>query len=103
MLSRRFDIEFRTQYVYAYDAQNEVYVEYSVQVPMLFVQEEVYDTLVSDVKEVNKVTISVLIDNDDVEKILNDYDTLIPIFEQNKDNITVEVILAFIGDKIVLQ
>lgn len=103
MLSRRFDIEFRTQYVYAYDAQNEAYVEYRVEVPMLFVQEEVYDTLVSDVKEVNQVTISVLIDKDDVEKILNDYDTLIPIFEKDKDIFTVEVITAFIGDKIVLQ
>ena len=70
---------------------------------MLFVQEEVYDTLVSDVKEVNQITISVLIDKDDVEKILNDYDTLIPIFEKDKDIITVEVITAFIGDKIVLQ
>ena len=72
--SRRFDIEFRTQYVYSYDATEEKYIEHKISVPMIFVQEEVYDDFVSDVKSANKITISVEIDENSVEQILEDYD-----------------------------
>ena len=100
MLSRRFDIEFRTQYVYAYDADAGKYVEYKIQVPMMFVQEENYDTFIDDVKSTNSVQITVKVQQTDLEKILADYDELIPAFIENKDKITVDVIIAFIGDKI---
>lgn len=103
MFSRRFDIEFRTQYVYAYDKANETYIEYTVQVPMLFVQEENFNTFAEDVKSTNEVTLSVAVENGDLSKLLEDYDTLIPIFVQNKEKITVEVILDFIGEKITFK
>lgn len=98
--SRRFDIEFRTQYVYSYNAAEEKYVEHKISVPMIFVQEEVYDDFASDVKSANKITISVEIDENSVEQILADYDELIPVFIENKDMVTEETIIAYIGDKI---
>ncbi len=98
--SRRFDIEFRTQYVYSYDATEEKYIEHKISVPMIFVQEEVYDDFESDVKSANKITISVKVDENDIEQILDDYDKLIPVFIENKDKVTEETIIAYIGDKI---
>lgn len=99
--SRRFDIEFRTQYVYSYSATEQKYVEHKIEVPMIFVQEEVYDNFISDVKSTNNITISVKLDNSNVDKILSDYDTLIPAFIENKDKVTEDTIIAYIGDKIV--
>ncbi len=99
-LSRRFDIEFRTQYFYSYDATTETYVEHAVRVPMLFIQEENYSTLVDDVKAVNKVKIEVEVSNADLEKLLEDYDTLISELKANKEGFTVEFIINKIGEKV---
>ena len=99
-LSRRFDIEFRTQYVYSYDAVNETYVEHKIEIPMIFVQEENYDTFLQDVNSVNNVSIGVTLTNTELNKLLLDYDELIPVFIVNKNNITPEIILAYIGNKI---
>lgn len=101
LLSRRFDIEFRTQFVYSYDATEEKYIEHKIEVPMIFVQEKYYDTFIDDVQATNKVTISVKVNNNDLDKILEDYDTLIPVFIENKDKVTADTIIAYIGDKIV--
>lgn len=101
-LSRRFDIEYRTQYVYSYDATNESYVAYKVQVPMIFVQEENFDTFAADVKSANDINISVALSNSVLSKILLDYDVLIPIFIANKDLVTADLIVAYIGEKIEL-
>lgn len=100
LLSRRFDIEFRTQYVYSYDSATEKYVEHEIQVPMIFVQEDNYDTFVKDVKSTNNVEISVGVSNKDLIKILTDYDTLIPIFIENKDKVTSDLIIEYIGNKL---
>ena len=83
-LSRRFDIELRTQYVYSYDAENEKILEHKVEVPLIFVQEENYDTFQSDVEAVNDVSISVGLTDTQLEKLLLDYDSLIPVFIENK-------------------
>ncbi|MGM9899732.1 MAG: InlB B-repeat-containing protein [Bacilli bacterium] len=99
--SRRFDIEFRTQYFYTYNAEEKTYEEVVVNVPMLFVQEENFDTLNSDVKSVNSnVNLNVLIANSDLAKLKEDYNTLIDIFIANKETITEELIIEFIGNRI---
>lgn len=100
MLSRRFDIEFRTQYVYSYDSTEKKYIEHEIKVPMMFIQEENYDTFVSDVKATNDVTVAVTVSNSVLEKILADYDALIPVFIEHKEAITPDIIIAFIGNKI---
>ena len=103
MFSRRFDIEFRTQYVYSYDAASGEYTCHAIEVPMLFVQEENYSTLVEDIESANDLTVSVTVSVTDLDKILSDYDTLIPAFIENKDSITAETIVDCIGDKITLS
>lgn len=97
MLSRRYDIELRTQYYYYYDATNEKYVEVKAEVPMFFVQEEKYGDLVSDVLAENKINISVKMNSQVLQKIEDDYDKLIDQFILVKDTMTVEAILDFIG------
>ena len=101
MLSRRFDIEFRTQYFYSYNATENTYTKHAVQVPMFFVQEENFETLVEDVKKTNNVQISVNINDADLNKIQADYDKYVDVFIANKDLVTEDVIVAYIGDKIV--
>ena len=101
MFSRRFDIEFRTQYVYSYDADSQKYVEHKITVPMIFVQEENYDTFIDDVKATNKITLDVKVADADITKLLEDYDALIPVFMENENKITPDAIIAFIGNKIV--
>ncbi len=98
--SRRFDIEFRTQYFYSYDAANGEYTAVAVEVPMLFVQEEDFGTLSADIKEKNDVTVTVLVENAALTKLLADYDTLIPTFIENNGLYSVEAIIAMIGDKV---
>lgn len=101
MLSRRFDIELRTQYFYYYDSANDAYVEVASSVPMLFVQEENLSTFSADVKSVNSsVTASVTLNNDDLTKVQQDYDTMIDIFITNKENVKAEDILTYIGSKV---
>lgn len=100
MFSRRFDIEFRTQYFYSYDAATESYVKHTVKVPMFFVQEEYLSTLQADVKSTNNVDISLTIANKDLQKIQSDYKKLVDIFITNKSLVTEETIIAFIGNRI---
>ena len=96
--SRRYDIEFRTQYFYA--EQGGEVVEVAVKVPMLFVQEEVYDTITADIAEKNSgVNASVTVSATNINKQKSDYATLVDEFIDNKAEITMEQIIAFIGDK----
>jgi hypothetical protein len=101
--SRRFDIEFRTQYFYYYDAENEVYVKVSAQVPMLFVQEEYLDDLPDDIKSKNDVKISVALEDKHVQKLMSEYAQKIDLLIQNKDKYTVEMILNYIGSPISFE
>ena len=78
--SRRFDLEFRTQYFYYYDSANEKYVKTAVQVPMLFVQEEVYADLSKDVKSTNGVQINVSLDEKYIKKLNEEYVAKIAIY-----------------------
>ena len=102
--SRRFDIEFRTQYVVSYDAATEKYTTHKISVPMLFVQEENFDSLADDVESVNEdVNVSVTVADASLDKLLEDYDELIPVFNENKEIFTKELILAYIGGKIIFE
>ena len=97
--SRRFDIEFRTQYFYYYDSVNEKYEKVKIEVPMLFVQEEVFEDLTKDVNKANGVTVSVKVSDSDLETLMGEYASKTEILEENKEKYTVESILALIGDK----
>ena len=104
MLSRRFDIEFRNQYYYSYNAEENVYTEYTVSVPMLFVQVENYETLTKDVSSVNNgVNVSVTMNSADFDKLKSDYASLIDVFITNKDSVTEAKIVEFIGEKVTFD
>jgi hypothetical protein len=97
--SRRFDIEFRTQYVYSYDTASQSYEAHAVSVPMMFVQEEYLESFAEDVENTNDVAVSITVNGADINKIMEDYKTLIPAFAENKEAITPDMIIAYIGDK----
>lgn len=99
--SRRFDIEFRTQYVTSYDPTAEKYTVHKIQVPMLFIQEDYYDSHTDDIKSANKnVIATVTVSEKDRTQLTSNYDEFVPVFVENKEIFTVELILAYIGDKI---
>ena len=54
LASRRFDIEFKTMYFYQYDQAKEEYVEVSMEIPMMFVQEENSNDFEEDFYDKNK-------------------------------------------------
>jgi hypothetical protein len=70
---------------------------------MLFIQEEHYETFVEDVLATNDISLIHNIDESDFTKLLADYDTLVDVFIENKDLVTEEVIIAFIGEKTVFE
>ena len=97
--SRRFDIEFRTQYFYYYDAVNDRYEKVAQQIPMLFVREDVYKNLTKEVKEMNNVTVSVKTNATDLEFLKSEYASKIDPIKENKEKYSVEWIIEYIGDK----
>ena len=101
--SRRFDIEFRTQYVTSYDPTEQKYTVHKIQVPMLFIQDDYYDSHTDDIKSANKnVSAMVNVSEKDREELISNYGKFVPAFVENKDIFTVELILAYIGEKITL-
>ena len=52
--SRRFDIEFKTMYFYTYNTTKEEYEQVEAEIPMLFIQEEQFDTFEEDFYDKNK-------------------------------------------------
>ena len=101
--SRRFDIEFRTQYVASYDPTAEKYTVHKVQVPMLFIQEDYFDSHTNDIKSVNEnVSATVTVSEKDRTQLTSNYDEFVPVFVENKEIFTIELILAYIGDKIAV-
>ena len=101
--SRRFDIEFRTQYFYQYDEENETYQKVAIDVPMLFVQEEVYDSAIKDIKSTNKVEVEFKVNEIDLNFLMNAYDTLIEVFISNKDLVTADKIVEIIGNPVTFE
>lgn len=95
-LSRRFDIEFRVQYVTVMEAGKQVVKK--IEVPMLFIQQEKLDDLTLDIKTENNYInkFLILISTTDQTKIIEDYENLIPIFIAQKDEYTIQMILDFI-------
>lgn len=96
--SRRYDIEFRTQYYYVQNGDDTQ--EVKVKVPMLFVQEENYDTLSDDISEKNGgLAVSVGVSATRLNKLKTDYASLVDVFIARKDNVDIDTILDFIGQK----
>lgn len=52
--SRRFDIEMKTVYIYVFDIQKEKYQKQKIEIPMLFVQSEQFESFTEDFFEKNE-------------------------------------------------
>ena len=100
MASRRFDIEFRTQHFYYYDEANEKYEIIKTKVPMLFIQEEVFEDFEDDIKSTNNINASVNVSSAQLDKLMSEYSSKIDLVAENKDKYSVENIVDYIGNKI---
>ena len=103
LASRRFDIEFRTQYYFYYDTTDETYKAATSKVPMLFVQQEYYNDVVKDINSTNGITVTISVSEKDLSALINNYETLIPIFINNKSLVTPAKIVDVIGNKITFD
>jgi hypothetical protein len=84
--SRRFDIEFKTMYFFTYNEAESTYESVSVEIPMMFIQEENFETFEEDFSDANKdylttsgVTLNV--DGSDYEVIEYGYYTLREVYD----------------------
>ena len=98
--SRKYDIELRTQYFYGKDGSD--FTCYETKIPMMFIQDDHddytnYSDFPSDIKSENKISASVSLSNQILSKIRSDYDTLIPVFKENKARFSSNEIVSFIG------
>jgi len=101
--SRRYDIEFRSQYFYK---EVEGHLErIEVLVPMLFVQASHYNNVVTDVKAENSylTNFNITMNATILAKLQSDYEINLPIFDENKENVTPEIITTYIGSMIVIE
>ena len=98
--SRKYDIEYRSRFYYTYDSENDKYIANEVLVPMMFIQDsENFDTFEDDISADNGINASVASKMSSVylAKIIYDYGTYIPLFEENKDNVKSDTIIAYLN------
>ena len=98
--SRRYDVEMRKQYFYSSELE-----EFETDIPMMFIQDDGteqgetnYSTFEEDILKDNKIAARVTLLDSYLNKIREDYLTLIDIFIQNKDDINSDYIVDFIGE-----
>lgn len=103
--SRKYDVEMRKQYFYG-DIDEEI-VEYEREIPMMFIQDD-HDTYTNytdfptDILADNGIPANVTLASKYLTKIRNDYEDLIPVFENNKDSMPSASIVDFIGDPTII-
>ena len=100
--SRKYDIEYRSRFYYTEDTENKTFVAHEVLVPMMFIQEDNnidsnFTSYPSDMLKDNGIDSSVTMSQADLTKLLNDYDNLIPIFEENKESMSSSDIISFLA------
>lgn len=99
MLSRRFDIEMRKRYFSHVEGDSVVTKQYLI--PMLFVQEEKLNDLIEDINKTNEgLNFDLIINESVLSKLQNEYDSRLPVFNEAKDDMSVEAILSFIGTRV---
>ncbi len=99
--SRKYDVELRKQYFYSLvDGKP---VERETNIPMMFIQAgDNFDSFETDISTTNSIAASVTLSATYIAKIEDDYDTLIDIFIDNKDDVNSAYIIDFIGSAAVI-
>ena len=97
--SRRFDIEFKTQYFYVYNSANKEYEKVSCEVPMIFIQEEQLSSFEKDFYDANKNSLSskitLNVSSAEKEAVEYGYYTLLQTYDKLKDSVTFETITNY--------
>ena len=99
--SRKYDVEMRKQYFY--NAVANQIVEYEREIPMMFIQDDHdeytnYTDFEADILADNGITAHVNLSNTLLAKIRDDYENLIPVFEENKELVNSAAIVEYIGE-----
>lgn len=99
--SRAFDIEFKTMYFFTYDEQSGEYTSVEMEIPMLFIQEEKYNSFTQDFKNKNDITVSLSVKSADLAAISHAYSDILPVYNAAKDSVTRAMIIEYCtGQKI---
>jgi len=96
-LDRQYDVELRKRFYYSYDDDAKTYSVSEKEIPMLFVQEQNLSKFSDNMFSKNGFTLSIAIDTNDLNKILNDYDEYIPTFIENCDNMSSDSIITYLN------
>lgn len=97
--SRRFDIEFKKMYFYQYNETNQEYEEISMEIPMMFIQEEVLNSFTTDFKNANpnsvSITVNLNVNSSDKSAVATGYYTLLVEYDKLKDSVSQQDIISF--------
>ena len=104
--SRKYDVEMRKQYFYS--AQDDEVIEHETSIPMMFIQDDHdeytnYTDFHNDILKDNGINANVNLASKYLTKIRADYDELIGVFIENKDDMTSASIVEYIGDAEVIE
>ena len=96
--SRRYDIEMKKTYYYTYDGEKFEKIE--IEIPMIFVQEENYDTLAADILEKNSgLYITNNVPSTTTSRLDYYYESGLAAYEQIADLVTPQAIAEYVGVK----
>ena len=103
-LSRRFDIEMKTVYIYVWDAAKESYEKREIEIPMLFIQSEYVESFGADFFEKNEgrgVTATPVMKLSTLfaSYVAESYVELLPAYVDMKELMPYADIVAYIGQK----
>lgn len=103
--SRKYDCERRSHFYYGLDGDSKL-VQYETKVPMMFIQDDnIYDfdgkytnfsDFPEDMADNGYDNVSVTLSEEVLTKIRNDHKELIPVFKENKENVTSEAIIEWL-------
>ena len=86
-------------YFYTYDAQKEEYTEVSCEIPMIFVQEENFDTFIEDFSNENEEyltdNIALNVSSADKNAVNYGYYTLLNAYDVIKETISFDTVINF--------
>ncbi len=106
--SRKYDVEMRKQFFYGY--KDDVLTKYEREIPMMFIQddgtesgEDNYSTFEDDISSKNGIDASVNLASKYLNKIREDYLSLIDVFISHKDDVTGTTITGYIGSAYIFE
>ena len=99
--SRRYDIEVKTMYFYNYDSDKDEYVSIELEIPMLFVQEDNFETFEDDFNSLNSGALDadaqLIVSIFDIAATEFAYTEILPAYDLIKDLVSSDMIKEFCG------